>query len=124
MDINSIIAKKRIPGPRGELDKDEIKYFVGKWVKGEIKDSQAAALMSYIYTNGLTEDEIIRFVIEIGNSGDVLDLSQISNNIVDKHSTGGVGDKVTLILLPIIAALGLPVAKISSKGLRNFRRND
>lgn len=51
MDINSIIAKKRIVGPKGELDKDEIKYFVGKWMKGEIKDSQAAALMSYIYTN-------------------------------------------------------------------------
>lgn len=116
MDINSIIAKKRIAGPRGELDKDEIKYFVGKWMKGEIKDSQAAALMSYIYTNGLTEDEIIRFVIEVGNSGDVLDLSEISQKIVDKHSTGGVGDKVTLILLPVIAALGLPVAKISSRG--------
>ena len=73
--------------------------------------------MSYIYTNGLTEEEIIRFVIEVGNSGDVLDMSEISDNIVDKHSTGGVGDKVTLILLPVIAALGLPVAKISSKGL-------
>ena len=117
MDINSIIAKKRIVGPKGELDKDEIKYFVGKWLKGEIKDSQAAALMSYIYTNGLTEDEIIRFCIEVGNSGDVLDMSKISDNIIDKHSTGGVGDKVTLILLPIIAALGLPVAKISSRGL-------
>ena len=117
MDINTIIAKKRIIGPKGELDKDEIKYFVGKWVKGEIKDSQAAALLSYIYTNGLTEDEIIRFVIEVGNSGDVLNMKEISDNIIDKHSTGGVGDKVTLILLPIIAALGLPVAKISSRGL-------
>lgn len=117
MDINTIIAKKRIIGPKSELDKDEIKYFVGKWVKGEIKDSQAAALLSYIYTNGLTEDEIIRFVIEVGNSGDVLNMKEISDNIIDKHSTGGVGDKVTLILLPIIAALGLPVAKISSRGL-------
>ena len=116
MDINSIITKKRIVGPKGELNNDEIKYFVGKWVKGEIKDSQAAALMSYIYTNGLTEEEIVRFVIEIGNSGDVLDLSKISDNIIDKHSTGGVGDKVTLILMPIIAALNLPVAKISSRG--------
>ena len=116
MDINSIIAKKRQVGPKGELSKDEIKYFIGKWVKGEIKDSQAAALMSYIYTNGLTEDEIVNFVVEVGNSGDVLDLSQLSENIIDKHSTGGVGDKVTLILLPVIAALGLPVAKISSRG--------
>ena len=87
MDINSIISKKRAGSVKGELTSDEIKYFIGKWVKGEIKDSQAAALMSYIYTNGLTEDEIIRFVIEVGNSGDVLNLSQISDNIVDKHST-------------------------------------
>lgn len=124
MDINSIIAKKRHGGPRGELTGDEIKYFVGKWMKGEIKDSQAAALMSYIYTNGLTEDEIIKFVKEIGESGDVLDLSKIANNIVDKHSTGGVGDKVTLVLLPVIAALGLPVAKISSRGYGISGRNN
>lgn len=116
MDIHSIIEKKRIVGPKGELNNDEIKYFVGKWVKDEIKDSQAAALMSYIYTNGLTEDEIIQFVKEIGNSGDTVDLSKISENIIDKHSTGGVGDKITLILLPIIASLGLSVAKISSRG--------
>ena len=87
MEINSIIAKKRLGGVKGELNSDEIKYFVGKWVKGEIKDSQAAALMSYIYTNGLTEEEIIRFVIEVGNSGDILDMRDISDNIVDKHST-------------------------------------
>ena len=116
MDINSIIAKKRLAGPKGELNRDEIKYFIGKWVKGEIKDSQASALMSYIYINGLTENEIILFVKEIGNSGDVLDLSQVFENTIDKHSTGGVGDKVTLILLPVIAALGIPVAKISSRG--------
>ena len=124
MDISSIIAKKRLGGLKGELTKDEIKYFVGKWVKGEIDDCQAAALISYIYTNGLTEDEIIRFVIEIGTSGDMLDLTKLSDSIVDKHSTGGVGDKVTLILLPIIAALGLPVAKISSRGYRNIWRNN
>lgn len=114
MDIKSIIAKKR---NKGELDKDEIKYFVGKYTKGEITDAQASALLSYIYTNGLTEDEIMNLAIEMGNSGDVIDLSDISDKIVDKHSTGGVGDKVTLILMPIIAAFGLPVAKISSRGL-------
>ena len=119
MDINSIIVKKRMNGPKSELNSDEIKYFVGKWVKGEIKDSQAAALMSYIYMNGLTETEIVKFVLEVGNSGDVLDLSGISKDIIDKHSTGGVGDKITLILLPIIAALDLPVAKLSSRGLGN-----
>lgn len=114
MDIKSIIAKKR---NKGELDKDEIKYFVGKYTKGEITDAQASALLSYIYTNGLTEDEIMNLAMEMGNSGDVIDLSDVSDKIVDKHSTGGVGDKVTLILMPIIAAFGLPVAKISSRGL-------
>lgn len=114
MDIKTIIAKKR---NKGELDKDEIRYFVGKYTKGEISESQAAALLSYIYINGLTEDEILNLAVEMGNSGEIIDLSDISNKIVDKHSTGGVGDKVTLILMPIIAAFGLPVAKISSRGL-------
>ncbi|MBO5398391.1 MAG: thymidine phosphorylase [Clostridia bacterium] len=113
MDIKSIIAKKR---NRKELTKDEIKVFVGKYTKGEISDAQAAALLSYIYTNGLTEREIVDFTLEMASSGDMIDLSQISDNIVDKHSTGGVGDKATLILMPIIASLGLPVAKISSRG--------
>ena len=114
MDIKSIIAKKR---NKGELDKDEIRYFVGKYTKGEVSEAQASALLSYIYINGLTEDEIMNLAIEMGNSGDVIDLSDISDRIVDKHSTGGVGDKVTLILMPIIAAFGLPVAKISSRGM-------
>ncbi len=114
MDIKSIIAKKR---NRKELTKDEIKVFIGKFTKGEISDAQAAALLSYIYINGLTEREIVDFTIEMANSGERVDLSQIADNIVDKHSTGGVGDKATLILMPIIASLGLPVAKISSRGL-------
>ena len=114
MDIKTIIAKKR---NKGELDKDEIRYFIGKYTKGEVTDAQASALLSYIYINGLTEDEIMNLAVEMGNSGDTIDLSDISNKIVDKHSTGGVGDKVTLILIPIIAAFGLPVAKISSRGL-------
>lgn len=114
MDMRSIISKKRAGK---ELSKDEIKVFIGKYTKGEISDAQAAALLSYIYTNGLTETEILNFTIEMANSGDVIDLSSISDNIVDKHSTGGVGDKATLVLMPIIASLGLPVAKISSRGL-------
>ena len=114
MDIKSIIAKKRM---KKELTKDEIKVFVGKFTKGEITEAQAAALLSYIYMNGLTEREIVDLAVEMANSGETLDLTQISDNIVDKHSTGGVGDKATLILMPIIASLGLPVAKISSRGL-------
>ena len=131
MDIKTIIQKKR---KKGELNRDEIRYFVGKFTRGEIEESQAAALMSYIYINGLTEDEIVNLSLAMAESGDKIDLSGISENIVDKHSTGGVGDKVTIILLPVIAALGIPVAKISSRGygvtggtidkleaIRNFR---
>lgn len=113
MDIKSIIRKKR---GRGELTKDEIRYFVGKFTKGEITDAQAAALMSYVYINGLTEDEIVEFSLAMGESGDTINLNKISPNIVDKHSTGGVGDKATLILMPVIASLGIAVAKISSRG--------
>ncbi len=113
MDIKSVIQKKRT---KGELTRDEIRYFIGKYTRGEIEESQAAALMSYIYINGLTEDEIVELSKAMAESGDTIDLNRISKDIVDKHSTGGVGDKVTLILLPVIAALGIPVAKISSRG--------
>lgn len=114
MDIKSVINKKR---NRRELNRDEIKYFIGKYVKGEITDAQAAALMSYMYVNGLTLDEIVIFTEEVATSGEKLELPKFASELVDKHSTGGVGDKITLILLPIIAALDIPVAKISSKGL-------
>ena len=114
MDMKSIIAKKRLGK---ELTKDEIKVFIGKYTRGEATEAQAAALLRYIYIQGLTEREIVDFAVEMANSGDIIDLSEISDNIVDKHSTGGVGDKVTLILMPIIASIGLPVAKISSRGL-------
>ena len=114
MDINSIIRKKR---NKKELNSEEIKLFIGKYTKGEITEAQAGALLSYIYVNGLTENEIINLAKEMAESGEKIDLSDISNKIVDKHSTGGVGDKATLILIPVIAALGLPVAKISGRGL-------
>ena len=113
MDIKSIIRKKRL---KEELTKDEIKYFVGKLNKGEITEAQAAALMSYIYINGLTEEEILNLSVSMAESGDMIDLSDISANIVDKHSTGGIGDKATILLMPILASLGIPVAKISSRG--------
>ncbi len=70
-----------------------------------------------IYINGMTQDEILNLTISMANSGEVLDLTDISKNIVDKHSTGGIGDKVTLILSPIIAEIGIPVAKMSGRGL-------
>lgn len=113
MDIRNIINKKR---NKIELSDDEIRYFIQKYTKGDVLESQAGALLSYIYLNGLTDRETLNLCLAMANSGDKLDLSEISDKIVDKHSTGGVGDKVSLILMPVIAALGLPVAKISSRG--------
>ena len=113
MDIKSIIRKKR---EKKELTRDEIRYFVGKLVKGEIAEAQAAAVLSYIYINGLTEDEILYLSVAMAESGDMIDLSDISENIVDKHATGGIGDKATILLMPILAALEIPMAKVSSRG--------
>ena len=113
MEIKSIIRKKR---QKKELTKDEIKYFIGKLMKGEITEAQAASVMSYIYINGLTEEEILNLSVTMAESGDVIDLSDIAPNIVDKHSTGGIGDKATILLMPILASLDIPVAKISSRG--------
>ncbi len=113
MDIQEIIAKKR---DGYKLTKEEINYFISKYVDGSIADYQAAALIMAIYINKIDEEEITNLTLAMANSGDVLDLSSIGN-VVDKHSTGGVGDKVTLILAPIVASLGVPVAKISGRGL-------
>ncbi|MCI8546872.1 MAG: thymidine phosphorylase [Clostridia bacterium] len=114
MNAISIIAKKR---DKKELKPEEIDYFIKEYTKGNITDYQAAALVMAIYINGMTNKEITNLTISMANSGDTIDLSDISENIVDKHSTGGVGDKITLILMPIIASLGVPVAKMSGRGL-------
>lgn len=114
MSILDIIENKKIGK---ELAKDEIEYFVKGYTSGEIPDYQAAALIMAICINGMTQDEILDLTMAMANSGDVLDLSDISKHIVDKHSTGGVGDKITLIVLPIIASLGIPVGKMSGRGL-------
>ena len=114
MNIQDIIAKKR---DGNKLNKEEIKYFVSEYTNGNITDYQAAALVMAIYINGMDKEETTNLTLEMAGSGDVLDLSCISKNVVDKHSTGGVGDKITLILMPIIASLGIPVAKMSGRGL-------
>lgn len=114
MNILSIIAKKR---DKKVLNKEEIEYFIKEYTRGTITDYQAAALIMAIYINGMTNEEITNLTLAMANSGDTLDLSDISDVIVDKHSTGGVGDKITLILMPIIASLGIPVAKMSGRGL-------
>ena len=115
MDILSIIKKK---GEMQELNRDEIRHFVkGFNKKGSVTQAQAAALFAYIYENGMTVDEIAEMVRVMVDTGDTLNLADISPNIVDKHSTGGVGDKVTLLLMPIAACLGVPFAKISGRTL-------
>lgn len=114
MNIQEIIAKKR---DGNELSKDDIRYFVSKYTDGSITDYQAAALVMAIYINGMNKEEITNLTLEMAKSGDIIDLSEISKKVVDKHSTGGVGDKITLVLMPIIASLGIPVAKMSGRGL-------
>ena len=114
MNIIEIIDKKRMGK---ELSEDEIKYFIEGYTKDEIPDYQAAALVMAICINGMNSDEILTMTTAMAESGDELDLSDISKDVVDKHSTGGVGDKVTLIISPIIASLGIPVAKMSGRGL-------
>ena len=113
MNILEIIAKKR---DKKELTKEEIEYFVNGYTNGEITDYQASALVMAIYINGMNDQEITDLTLAMANSGEVLDLSDLGD-VVDKHSTGGVGDKITLILMPIIASLGVPVAKMSGRGL-------
>ena len=113
MNILDVIAKKR---DNKELSKEEIEFFVKEYVEERITDYQAAALVMAIYINGMNDREITDLTIAMANSGDILDLSELGC-VVDKHSTGGVGDKITIILMPIIASLGVPVAKMSGRGL-------
>ncbi len=114
MNILDIIAKKR---DNEKLNKNEIKYFVKEYTMGNITDYQAAALVMAIYINGMDYEETTNLTIAMSESGDKVDLSSIGKCVVDKHSTGGVGDKITIILSPIISALGVPVAKMSGRGL-------
>lgn len=114
MDIREVISKKR---EDKELSKNEIDYFVREYTAGNIPDYQAAALIMAICIKGMTAEEIKNLTLAMAESGEILNLSQIGDVVVDKHSTGGVGDKITIILMPVIAALGIPVAKMSGRGL-------
>ena len=114
MNILEIIAKKR---DKKELSEEEIEFFVKGYTNGTVTDYQAAALIMAIYINGMNDEELFNLTFSMANSGEVLDLSEFGTNVVDKHSTGGVGDKVSIVLLPIIASLGIPVAKMSGRGL-------
>ena len=114
MNILEIIDKKK---EKKELTKEEIEYFVTEYVNEKIADYQAAALIMAIFLNGMTKKETADLSLSMAHSGEILDLSKLNKTIVDKHSTGGVGDKVSICLLPLVASLGVPVAKMSGRGL-------
>ena len=114
MRMYDIIQKKR---DGGELSREEISFFIGGFVKGDIPDYQASALCMAIYFRGMTEAETVDLTFCMADSGDTVDLSRFGDLSVDKHSTGGVGDKVSLIVAPIVASLGGKVTKMSGRGL-------
>lgn len=114
MRMYDIIHKKR---QGGELSPQEIKFFIDGFVRGDIPDYQASALMMAIFFKGMTKEEISCLTMEMAHSGDMVDLSPIEGIKVDKHSTGGVGDKTSLIIGPIAAACGVKIAKMSGRGL-------
>lgn len=114
MNIIDIINKKRL---KEVLTDEEIKYVVEGYLSEEIKDYQMSSLLMAIVLNDMTNEEIYSLTKYMANSGNKLDLTVLGNNVVDKHSTGGVGDKTTLIITPIVASCGVKVAKMSGRGL-------
>ncbi|MDY6876907.1 MAG: thymidine phosphorylase [Chloroflexota bacterium] len=114
MHAINIITKKR---DGIEISQEEIEFFIQGYTQGEIPDYQAAAWLMAVYLQGMTDRETQYLTLAMAHSGDVLDLKDVAPLVVDKHSTGGVGDKVSLVVAPLVAACGLPVAKMTGRGL-------
>lgn len=114
MRMLDLIRKKKTGQ---ELTKEEIEFFVSGYVQNAIPDYQVSALLMSIWFNGLSLNETVALTNAMVKSGEVVNLSFINDIVVDKHSTGGIGDKTSLIVLPIVASLGVPIAKMSGRGL-------
>ncbi|HEX9006169.1 MAG TPA: thymidine phosphorylase [Bacteroidota bacterium] len=114
MNASELIRKKRDGAP---LSRKELEAFISAYVRGEVPDYQMSALLMAVYFRGMTDEETAAFTSVMLHSGRVVDLSMIPGLKVDKHSTGGVGDKVSLILAPLVASCGVPVPMISGRGL-------
>ena len=114
MLMSELIAKKR---DHGTLTADEIHWMISGYTKNEIPDYQMSAMLMAIYFNGMTNEETLELTMAMMHSGDVIDLSAIHGIKADKHSTGGVGDKTSLVLCPMLAAQGVKMAKLSGRGL-------
>ena len=114
MRMYDLIEKKK---HGGILTRQELHEMIQGFVTGEIPDYQMSAMLMAIYFKGMEGEEIINLTLEMAASGDMVDLSEIQGIKVDKHSTGGVGDKTTLVIGPLVASLGVKVAKMSGRGL-------
>lgn len=114
MRVVDLIDKKK---KNGVHTKEEIDFLIKSLMDGSASDYQISAWLMAIYFNSMTEDEIVHLTQAFVDSGEKIDLGEFSKQVVDKHSTGGVGDKVTLTLIPLLAACGVPVAKLSGRGL-------